>query len=207
MQLHRLGGRAFHAIGESNMAHDLRTMALLREVGIDRVGRGPEETDEGYATRVLLDVVGSGKALDLLGCLLIPEGTDSRAWTPRLGDDTAAHLAGVSDPREKLQIQALILSALVDFFQLGLASSPIFATSSGRPEPDDAESEAESPTGASVNGGPSSGPSPGSTTTEPGGSSGGRSGKSSSATANGSAPRRPGATATKFWFGRFFRRT
>lgn len=119
---HLLGGRRFSVIGESTVEHDLTFMGLLRKAGLDMPTLREGELPKDFATRLLGDLLGSGKACELLGCLLIPEGVESEDWTPELGQETAEHIGHLTSAADKQKVNQLILSALVDFFESGLAS-------------------------------------------------------------------------------------
>jgi len=128
---HTLGGRTFEVIGESTVEHDFTFMGIARKVGLDRPALLDNESVEEFAVRLLGDLLASGLALDLLGCLLIPEGIRSEDWTPEIGQETANFLGRLSSPAEKDKVRSLTLAALVDFFESGLAFSIASETSSG----------------------------------------------------------------------------
>jgi hypothetical protein len=129
-----MGGRIFRPIGESTVEHDYRFMGLLRDLGFDDPHKLSSETPERFARRLLNDLLASGRALEALGYLLIPEGVDSERWTPDLGQETAAFLGQLSKPADKAQVRALTLSFLADFFARGLGSWDLSASSSTEPE-------------------------------------------------------------------------
>lgn len=150
---HLLGGREFVAIGESTVEHDLRTMGLLRQCGLDQVAIGEGEAVGDYALRLLTGVLANGKTLELLGCLLIPVGVRPEQWTPAIAQETTAYIAQLTDPQDKRKVEALILSVLVDFFELGLSSSSLSPISWGQPDASGPASAATTAT-AGPNGAP-----------------------------------------------------
>lgn len=137
-----LGGRTFRPIGESTVEHDYGFIALVRGMGLTSPSARAHEAPEELALRLLGEIIGSGKAMDALGYLLVPDGTPSEAWTPELGRQTAAFLAKLTRPEDKALVRSLTLSLLHDFFALGLGSWAISQTSS-------------QPTGESMTAGPS----------------------------------------------------
>lgn len=120
---HVLGGQAFTVIGESTIEHDYTFFGICQAAGISSPKLEPGETPGDFAVRLLGDILGSGRALDLLGCILIPEGTSSEEWTKELCQETASFLGGLTSAADKKAINNLTLSALIDFFESGLASS------------------------------------------------------------------------------------
>ncbi len=127
-----LGGRRFVQLTESTVEHDFRMMALLREVGLDRPMRLEDETPADYGGRLLRDLISSDRALDVLGHLLVPEGTSPRDWSVEMAKETAAFLGGLVHPDDKQRIYALTLEFLLGFFQLELDSLRRSPPSSGR---------------------------------------------------------------------------
>ncbi len=127
-----LGGRVFRPIGESTVEHDLKFMALLRDLGLDDPHRPESEAPEQFAVRLLNDLISSGRALEALGYLLIPGEARSEDWTPALGEETAEFLGGLVDPKDKARVQGLTLSFLRDFFELGLGSWALSTSSSAK---------------------------------------------------------------------------
>lgn len=116
------GGRAFYPMTESTVEHDFRLMALLREVGLDQPMRLEAETPADYGNRLLRDLIASRRALDVLGHLLVPEGTPPREWSVEVAMETAAYLGGLVSPGDKQRVHALTLEFLLGFFQLELDS-------------------------------------------------------------------------------------
>lgn len=131
-----LGGKAFVPIGASTVEHDLEYQRMVLRVGFDRVGILEGELEADYALRLYDQVVRSGCALPLIGVLMIPEGVAPEAWTPELGRETSEHVARVTDPAEKAQVNAIILQLVTDFFERGLRFSKTFPTSSSLAQPD-----------------------------------------------------------------------
>jgi len=129
-----LGGRTFLPLAESTLEHDVELFRLLRSAGLREIAMQKGESGEAFGQRLLEELLAGGKALELLGCVLIPEGTKSEDWTPEIGSQTAAHLAKISNSSEKLQIQSLLISLLILFFEHGLCSLGRFMTSLGQPE-------------------------------------------------------------------------
>lgn len=135
---HVLGGRPFVVIGESTLEHDLTFTGICETTGLGQPSMRDGEDPEGFARRLLGELLASGRALELLACLLIPEGTESTDWTPELAAETKRHLAGLTAAEDKAQISKLLTSAVADFFESGLACSLLsmsFSESRGQPVP------------------------------------------------------------------------
>lgn len=131
---HVLGGRTFLSVTESTVEHDLYFHGIAGRAGLRFEKRDDEGADE-FAARILEETVQSGKALDLLGCLLVPEEVGAEGWTPEEARKTAAFIGQLRGEEDKARVRALILSLLIGFFGCGLASirtSP--RSSSGRPD-------------------------------------------------------------------------
>lgn len=162
-----LGGRTFVHVGQSTIAHDLHAMGLVRRAGLhDANVAFPGDTPSDVAQRVLGAAAESGVALELLGALLIPEGTDPLKWTIDTGRETAEYIGSIHDPPEKERVQGLIASVLADFCRAALVSSRASVegskeTGGGRPGNSSSSSSGSGPR--------SSGSSPGPTTSGPSG--------------------------------------
>lgn len=134
-----IGGRTFLSVTESTVEHDLYFHALAGRAGL-RFEKHEHESAGDFAARVLEEVVQSGKALELLGCLMVPEEVGVEGWNPDEARKTAAFIGQLRGEEDKALVRALILSLLMDFFRCGLASiwtSP--RSSRSRPDSDQSE--------------------------------------------------------------------
>ena len=118
---HVLGGRTFLSVTESTVEHDLYFHGLAGRAGL-RFEKGEDESPEDFAARILEETIQSGKALELLGCLLVPEEVGVEGWTPEEARRTAAFIGQLRGEADKAGVRALILSLLISFFGCGLAS-------------------------------------------------------------------------------------
>jgi hypothetical protein len=132
-----LGGRAFRVID-----FDRRTIPLhlyletqMRESGADKVLPGPEEGDESWALRLRMQLVDSGRAIDLVaGCLVAPEQSE-RDWSPAVAAATAAHLRQC-DAAEALEtFDQLALAVALRFFMQAVERLQRFRNSLPAPTP------------------------------------------------------------------------
>ena len=133
VERHVLGGRMFLSVTESTVEHDLYFHTITGRAGL-RFEKHEDETAEDFARRVLEETIQSGEALELLGCLIVPEEVGVEGWTPEEARRTAAFIGQLREKEDKTRVRALILSLLISFFGCGLASiwtSP--KSSSGRP--------------------------------------------------------------------------
>jgi hypothetical protein len=145
---HILGGRAFVSVIESTVEHDLYFHGIAGRAGL-RFEKGEHESPEDFAARILDETIQSGKALELIGCLMVPEDVGVEGWTPEEAQKTAAFIGQLRGEEDKARVRALILSLLMDFFRCGLASiwtSPSF--SKRQPVPDPSESPIATAAGA-----------------------------------------------------------
>ena len=127
---HVLGGRTFLSVTESTVEHDLYFHGLAGRAGL-RFEKGEDESAEDFAARILEETVQSGKALELLGCLLVPQEVGVEGWTPEEARKTAAFIGQLRGEEDKACVRALILSLLISFFGCGLASIWTSPKSSG----------------------------------------------------------------------------
>lgn len=145
---HVLGGRTFLSVTESTVEHDLTFHGVAGRAGL-RFEKRDEEAVEEFAARILEETIQSGQALELLGCLLVPEEVGVEGWTPEEARKTAAFIGQLRGEEDKARVRALILSLLIGFFGCGLASirtSPRSLSDrpeSGRPDPHQSESPTE----------------------------------------------------------------
>lgn len=116
-----LGGRAFARAEDTTVEQDLWIMGTLRRVGLDQLSLEVGETADDFAHRLLSDLAASGKALPLLGALIVPaDGPET--WSEELAASTAAFLATLKAPDDKARVNTLIVSMLLGFFLSGIVS-------------------------------------------------------------------------------------
>lgn len=157
-----LGGRAFLTLERTTLEHDHWYMNHARSSGLDAVEPRDGETHSDYAMRLLGAALESGRALVLLGGLIVPADAPGGRWTPELAVETAAFLRGLDDPVDKNRINGLMAAMLADFFAAGLISSGASPLSSdGQP----AAVKPVDQTSPGANGPTSSGRSPATTRT------------------------------------------
>jgi hypothetical protein len=154
-----LGGRTYRTVEDrTTLEQDHWIAGATRNAGSGDWKLRPGESAEAFGSRILSDLMASGKAFLILGGLLLPE--DEKVWTPEIGYRTAAEVAALTDPEEKRRANAQLLSVVIGFFVSGLGSWMISGTSSEEGEPGKQTTEIDSESG-----GRSSGPSPGTTST------------------------------------------
>ena len=85
-----LGGRAFLPLERTTVEHDHWYMRHVRASGLDAVELCDGETHAEYAMRLLGAALESGRALLLLGGLIVPGDAPGGRWTPALAMETAA---------------------------------------------------------------------------------------------------------------------
>jgi len=147
----KLGGRSFvQMTKDSTVQHDLWLMQRSTEAGLAGAQIWSGETPEAFAQRLLEMAIKSGVALELLGGLLVPEGTLPEQWTPEMAAETTLHLGRISVAEEKQAIYRLILTLLIDFFAAGLISSVRSRSSSADQPKEKTQAEAAMGNGAAL---------------------------------------------------------
>jgi len=126
-----LGGKVYYHAGIGPIRQDLFLMMHARHAGLTGVSILPDETPEAFAQRILSAMISSGRALLILGTLLIPEGKKVEDWSEDLAYETAKDLGAIMDPDEKQRVYQQLLSAVLGFFENGLGSW-VASTSSSR---------------------------------------------------------------------------
>jgi hypothetical protein len=116
-------GKEFVPVHNGTFAHDIWLTAKVREAGLSDLRIGEDETEDQFIERIAVTAFESGKALELLGGLFMPAGTDARAWTKELAAKTSEFFGNVTDAESKKTLRTQIASALFYFFVNALASS------------------------------------------------------------------------------------
>jgi hypothetical protein len=110
-----LGGREFVTLERTTLEHDHWYMRHVRAAGLDGVEMADGETHSEYALRLLGIALESGRAMLLLGGLIMPADAPGGRWTPELAVETAGFLHGLDDPLDKNRINGLVAAMLADF--------------------------------------------------------------------------------------------
>lgn len=124
-------GKRFVTLQNGTFAHDIWLTRKIREAGLANIKIEDGETEDAFIDRIAKAAYESGEALQMLGGLLIPAGTDPRQWTPQMAQQLAEFFGNVTDPQSKQVLRTQIASALFYFFLSALASSktsPKFGT-------------------------------------------------------------------------------
>lgn len=204
-EIHIIGGQRYRALAESTVERDWTFMGLLRSTGLDQVQMYPDESPEVFARRLMGDILASGKALAILGCLFVPDGMADSDWTPEIGRQTASYFGRLVQPEDKEAANQILLGAYLGFLAQGLVSLTTSQTSSdgANAAPTMSAASPAPTTIASDVGAPSSARSPDMTSSARSASLGGRSGRLSSPSVSG--PGRPPSVLTSWrrWFTRF----
>jgi hypothetical protein len=164
-----LGGREYrHAGSDITVRQDLFIMMQARHAGLMGCVQHDGEEPEAYAERLLATCLASGRALLLLGGMIVPAASKVEDWTEEMAHETAGALGGITDHDEKLELYGAFATTIMVFFKAGRGSWVSSARSSQG-----------APTGSSsmndtVSGADSSEPSPATTTTALESSSAGR---------------------------------
>jgi hypothetical protein len=129
----QLGGREFEVISSGTIEWDVTLLNLLQGSGLADVTMHAGEDAEGLAFRVYRSLVASGAVFEVLGCVLIPAGSDPLEWRPIDMRQTADFIRKLHTPEDKAAVKSQITSLVASFFQHGLLSVRTFPTSSPRP--------------------------------------------------------------------------
>lgn len=124
-------GKRFVPLVNGTFAHDIWLTRKIREAGLANIAIDEDETPDHFIERIAIVAHESGLSLQLLGALLLPDGVETRDWTPELAESTAQFFGNVTDPEGKRVLRTQIASALFYFFATALASSqtsPKFGT-------------------------------------------------------------------------------
>lgn len=119
----RLGGCDYRKMGPSTLEHDWRFIALLRDLNLFEPELFEGEPAADYGRRLLVDLISSGRAGDVLAHLIMPAEFGDEQWTPAVAVATSAAIAGLTDEADKATVHSLTLGVLLDFFQTGLHAS------------------------------------------------------------------------------------
>lgn len=132
MQL-KLGGREFDVISSSTIEWDVTLLNLVQGCGLADVTMHAGEDAEGLARRVFRSLMGSPSVFEILGCVLVPAGTDPLAWEPQMMRDQAAFMKKLSSPADKEAINGHIRNIVAGFFLQGIVSVQTFRSASSSP--------------------------------------------------------------------------
>jgi hypothetical protein len=155
-----LGGRAFARAEDTNVKQDLYVTGQILSAGIDGLTLEGGEPKDLFARRLLGALADSGRAMPLLGGLIVP--VDAEKWTEKVAAETAEFLGEIHDPAEKALIFILIVDEVMRFFRKGIVYSYELKQHSGKETRSDPRSQTDSAAqeGDTENGRTSSGPSP-----------------------------------------------
>ena len=156
MQRLTLGGRQFEVIASSTIEWDVTLLNLVQACGLADVTMHAGEDPEGLARRVFRSLMASPHVFEILGCCLIPAGTDPLAWTPDMMREQAAFMRRLSTPADKDAINAHIRNIVAGFFLNAIVSVRTFPSASTLQDPAAPPGSAPSP--ASSTPGSASGP-------------------------------------------------
>lgn len=116
-------GRSFVPVRNGTFAHDIWVTKKIREAGLADLRIAEGETEDQFIERIAITAFESGQALQLLGGLFVPAGTEMRDWSPDLAARTSEFFGNVTDPDSKQVLRTQIASALFYFFLSALDSS------------------------------------------------------------------------------------
>jgi len=133
-----LGGRVYRKMGASTLEHDWRFIALLRELDLLEPKLDAAEPAGEYGRRLLVELLATGRAGEVLAHLIMPAEFTAEQWTPEIAAETAVALAALTADADKETVHSLTLGFLLDFFETGLRALPasrISSTATAAPGP------------------------------------------------------------------------
>lgn len=145
-KLIEIGGKKWKPV-ESEKAtaeHNFWLTGHYCRSGLDRIEPGEDEDLFKFAERFVTEAIASGKALLLLGGVLIESHVEPVEWTPEMAIETSKFFGACSDPKDKAKIVGEVAMTVAGFLRAELQRSKSSAISSLR------ESERESPAEGSV---------------------------------------------------------
>lgn len=119
-----LGGRPLAALdfGARTVRWQLHVDRLIGETGLDRLMPIDEESEQAYLLRLHTAVMRCGKACELLGCFVLPEGKTAADWTPAMAAETAEWLGSLATESDIQEVYRLGMSFVLGFFVRQLRS-------------------------------------------------------------------------------------
>lgn len=124
-----IGGRAYVPVGPLSFRHDEASVALAIELGFFDQPTGGEDVDD-FTRRQILRINGSGRVSEILGYIVMPEGTAPEKWTKKLAADTSDALCRVTSDADKDRVHGLLQQGILFFFQIARRFSKSLPTSS-----------------------------------------------------------------------------
>jgi len=118
----KLGGREFDVIASSTIEWDVTLLNLVQGCGLADVTMHAGEDAEGLAHRVFRSLMSSPAVFEILGCALVPAGTNPIDWRPEMMREQADFIRHLSTPEDKAAINSHIRNIVAGFFLQGIVS-------------------------------------------------------------------------------------
>ena len=118
----KLGGREFDVISSSTIEWDVMLLNLVQGCGLADVTMHVGEDAEGLAHRVFRSLMSSPAVFEILGCVLIPAGTNPIDWRPEMMRDQADFIRHLWEPADRAAINSHIRNIVAGFFLQGIVS-------------------------------------------------------------------------------------
>jgi hypothetical protein len=118
----KLGGREFDVIASSTIEWDVTLLNLVQGCGLADVTMHIGEDAEGLAHRVFRSLMSSPSVFEILGCVLIPAGTNPIDWRPEMMRYQAEFIRHLSSAQDKAAINSHIRNIVAGFFLQGIVS-------------------------------------------------------------------------------------
>ena len=125
-----LGGRAFVPLTLNTLLHKLTVGEHIEAAGLAEPTLLPTEGLEAFTQRLIGSLMRSRRALQLVGCFLLPEDRTPAEWTPAMADETADFLGKLSDPADHQEFDSILAGLVLRFLESGVMSLMISRSSS-----------------------------------------------------------------------------
>ena len=129
-----LAGRDFRLIKHSTINHENWVMTRVRAAGLVSMKLANGENEEDFIRRLASQVWESGKAVEIMAGLLVPDALEDVQWTPQLAADMEKFIGNLFEEDDKAKVRQAIGEFLYLFFVIALYSSTTFLKSSQKQE-------------------------------------------------------------------------
>lgn len=114
------GGKEFRQILEGTSERDHYVVRLSGKAGLREIVMHQGETPDGFAMRLLYDLIDADVVHEVLAGLIVPSEIKDFEWSYAVAAETATHLRRCYKSDGKDQINSLILLYLQDFLTRGM---------------------------------------------------------------------------------------
>jgi hypothetical protein len=121
----KFGGREFVLITASTVQRDIVLGQLLDSAGVKEAIAENIADDQSMNMAIAAALMRGDRLFDLIGCSLVPVGTDPLKWTPELGHETAQFFAVLPGESNTKRVLAAGIAFVRAFFMVELLSMTV----------------------------------------------------------------------------------